>query len=306
MLSDLKLIIMGNGSAVPTRNANPSSQMLIYRGRQFLIDCGEGTQMQMIKCGLKTRRLNDILISHLHGDHFFGLFGMLSTFHLFGRDKDLNLFAPSPLKLLLEKVFETSDTRLRFKINFFPMEDFKSTPIIETDTFTINGFKLNHSVPTQGFVFREKTLPPKIDKSFVKSRGLTVKQINDIKSGYDFIDDDGKLYSNKDITSKSRSPLSYAYCSDTSYSEEIIEHIKGVKLLYHEATFDDSMLGMAETKKHSTASQAAKIAKLANVEKLILGHFSARFKSFDLLLNEARLIFPNSQISIQGEAYDIV
>lgn len=305
-MSDLKLIILGNGSAVPTRNANPSSQMLIYRGRQFLIDCGEGTQMQMIKYGVKTRRLNDIFISHLHGDHFFGLFGMLSTFHLFGRDKELNLFAPAPLKLLLEKVFETSDTRLRFKINFFPLEDFKSTPIIETDTFKINGFALNHSVPTQGFVFREKPLPPKIDKSFVKKIGLTVKQINAIKSGEDFIDDEGKLYPNKDITTKSRNPLSYAYCSDTSYSEEIIEHIKEVKLLYHEATFDDSMLGMAETKKHSTASQAAKIAKLAMVEKLILGHFSARFKSFELLLNEARNIFPNSQISVEGDTYNII
>lgn len=291
---------------MPTRNANPSSQMLIYRGRQFLIDCGEGTQMQMIKYGIKTRRLNDILISHLHGDHFYGLFGMLSTFHLFGRDNDLNLFAPSPLKILLEKVFETSDTRLRFKINFFPLEDFKSTPIIETDTFTLNGFKLNHSVPALGFVFREKPLPPKIDKSFVKNTGPTVEQINAIKSGSDFVDDEGKLYPNKEITTKSRSPLSYAYCSDTAYSEEIIEHIKGVKLLYHEATFDDSMLGMAETKKHSTASQAAKIAKLAQVEKLILGHFSARFKSFELLLNEAREIFPNSQISVEGDTYNII
>lgn len=304
-MSDLKLKILGNGSAVPTLNAKPSSQMLIYRGRQFLIDCGEGTQMQMIKYGVKSRRLNDILISHLHGDHFFGLFGMLSTFHLFGRDKDLNLFAPSPLKLLLEKVFETSDTRLRYKINFFPLEDFVSSPIIETSTFSISGFKLIHSVPTRGFVFREKELPLKIDKSFVKSKGLNVEQINNIKSGNDFIDMDGKLYTNEDITIKSRSPLSYAYCSDTAYSEEIIEHIKGVKLLYHEATFDNTMLDMAGTKKHSTASQAAQIAKLAEVEKLILGHFSARFKTFELLLNEARNIFPNSQISVEGDTYNI-
>jgi len=270
-----------------------------------MIDCGEGTQMQMIKYGIKSRRLDDIFISHLHGDHFFGLFGMLSTFHLFGRDKDLNLYSPQALKPLIESVFETAATRLNFKLNFFPLEDYKSTPLIETKSFIINCFDLDHSVPAWGFVFREKKGDLRIDKEFVKNRGLTVDQINSIKAGNDFIDEEGKAYKSKDITLNPRPPASYAFCSDTAYNESIAESIYKVNLLYHEASFDESMLELAGSKKHSTATQAAKIAKIAKVDKLLLGHFSARFKNYDLLLNEARQVFPNSHVSVEGDPYII-
>jgi ribonuclease Z len=304
-VSDLELNILGNGSAVPTKFAYPSSQMLTYRGNQFLIDCGEGTQMQIIKYKVKYRKLNNIFISHLHGDHFFGLFGLLSTFHLFGRENGLNIYAPANLKPLLDHVFKTSDTVLRFPLNFFPLEDFSNSPLLDKENFTLKCFKLKHSVPTYGFVFREKPLQRKINKEFIKGRDIETKHILEIKAGSDYVDDKGILFKNGEISQKPRNPLSYAYCSDTAYYEDIIEDIHGVKLLYHEATFDESMLDLADGKKHSTASQAARIAKLANVEKLLLGHFSARFKEFDTLLQQARDVFPNTFISVEGKPYQI-
>ncbi|NOY49458.1 MAG: ribonuclease Z [Chlorobi bacterium] len=304
-MGDLELNILGNGSAVPTKFGNPSSQMLTYRGNQFLIDCGEGAQMQIIRYKVKYRRLNNIFISHLHGDHFFGLFGLLSTFHLFGRENAIDIFAPAKLKPLLDHVFRTSDTVLRFPLNFLPLEDFSDTPLLDKESFTIRSFKLKHSVPTYGFVFREKPLQRKINKEFIKGRAIKTKHILEIKAGSDYVDDKGILYKNGEISQKPRNPLSYAYCSDTAYHEDIVEDIHGVKLLYHEATFDESMLEMADDKKHSTAAQAARIAKLANVEKLLLGHFSARFKEFDTLLQQARDVFPNTFISVEGKPYQI-
>lgn len=304
-MSNLKLQILGNGSAVPTKLANPTSQLLTYKGRQFLIDCGEGSQIQLIKYKIKYRNLNTILISHLHGDHFFGLFGLISTLNLYGREKPLNVYAHASLKKLLDDVFKVSDTKLKFQLNFFPLEDFISSNIIEKDDFFIKSIPLKHSVPTSGFVFREKEKLRKIKKDFVAEFHPDPHQIKLIKEGEDFISERGELHLNKNISDDPLPPVSYAFCSDTAFAPEIVEDIKAVNLMYHEATFDNSMLGMAEIKKHVTSSQAAEIARLAQVKKLILGHVSARFKNFDTIVAEAKEIFPNTEMSIQGVDYII-
>ena len=299
----LKLTILGNGSAVPTATANPTSQLLTYDGDQFMFDCGEGTQMQLIKFRIKHRKLNNIFISHLHGDHFYGLIGLISTFNLFGRDKPLTVYAPADLEKLINVQLTASNTKLKFQLIFKHLEDVKTSLLIETDTFKICTFLLKHSVPTWGFVFREKILLRKISKEFVKNNTLSSVQIINIKQGSDFTDNNGVFYPNKEISNPPRKVLSYAYCSDTAYDESIIPHIKNADLLYHEATFDKSMEDVAADKMHSTAAQAALIAEKSNAKKLMLGHYSARFKDTSVLLNEAKYIFSNTILSIEGQTY---
>jgi len=305
-LSDLKLCILGNGSAVPTSYSNPSSQILNYKGTQFLFDCGEGTQMQMIKYRIKHRKLDNIFISHLHGDHFYGLIGLISTFHLFGRDRKLTIYAPQELEELIQHQLKISNTNLRFELEYVHLEQMSDKIICEGNDFEIRSFPLKHSVPCWGFVFRQKIAALRIKKDFVLQKKMTPKQIVDVKNGGDFTDDKGVFFPNKEITNPPKPPLSYAYCSDTAYYESVVEKISGVTLLYHEATFDTQMLEVAVEKQHSTACQAALIAKKAGVSKLLLGHFSARFSNLTVLEQEAQSVFPNSFLSREGETYDII
>jgi len=304
-LSDLKLCILGNGSAVPTSYSNPSSQILSYKGTQFLFDCGEGTQMQMIKYKIKHRKLDNIFISHLHGDHFYGLIGLISTFHLFGRDKKLTIYAPQDLEDLINYQLNISNTNLRFDLEFVHLEKMTDKILCDGEDFEIKSFPLKHSVPCWGFVFRQKPTARRIKKDFVLQKELNPKQITDIKNGADFTDEKGVFFSNSEITKPPKPALSYAYCSDTVYYEPVVENIKGVTLLYHEATFDNQMLDVAVEKLHSTAQQAAEIAKKAAVSKLLLGHFSARFSDLRVLEQEAQSVFPNSYVSREGETYEI-
>ena len=302
-MSLLKLTILGKGAAVPTAYCNPSSQLLTYEGKQFLIDCGEGTQMQMIKHKVRYRKLEHIFISHLHGDHFYGLIGMISTFHLYGRKKPLTVFAPADLEDLILYQLKISKTALNYKLTFVHLETSLNSPLYEDDDFIISSFPLKHSMPCWGFVFKEKPLLRKIKKDFIKEKGIKSEQIIKIKLGNDYEDSHGVVYPNNEISDPPRKSLSYAYCSDTAYDETIISHIKDVCLLYHEATFDNSMEKVAIEKLHSTAAQAAQIAKKSKSLKLLLGHFSARFKDTAILLNEAREIFPNTYLSKEGQTF---
>ena len=304
-MSDLKLTILGNGSAVPTSFSSPSSQLLTSEKSQFLFDCGEGTQMQMIKFKVKYRKLENIFISHLHGDHYYGLIGLISTFHLFGREKPLTIYASSALEGLICSQLKVSNTKLCYKLNFVHLEDFSDQVLIEDDTYTIRCFPLIHSIPTWGFVYREKLRKSRINKDFLNDKSLSLEQILKIKGGDDFIDDKGKKHDNSIITIPPKKPLSYAYCSDTAYNELIIDKIKDASLLYHEATFDNAMKKVATEKMHSTAAQAAMIAKKSMSSKLLLGHFSARFNDTNILLKEARELFPNTFISKEGHTYNI-
>ncbi len=300
-MNQFELTILGNGSAVPTAFQNPSSQLLQYNNQHFLIDCGEGTQMQMIKFGKSAQKLNRIFISHLHGDHYFGLVGLISTLHLYGRRQPLHLYAPKQLKNLLDLQFKLSDTHLMFDLVFYSLPE--RGLIYEDKNLTVETFPLNHRIETHGFVFREKPRQRKLLKDFVNTWHPGIAEMHQIKEGFDFVNAEGVLMKNSDITIDPPKACSYAYCSDTVYDERIIPHIQGVDLLYHEATFDDALIDVAGAKFHSTARQAALIAQKAGVKKLLLGHFSARYKDPLHLLSEAREEFENSWLSQQGESY---
>lgn len=270
-----------------------------------MIDCGEGTQMQMIKFKIKHRKLNHIFISHLHGDHFYGLIGLLSTFHLYGRKDPLTIYAPAELEGLIRFQLMVSKTALKYELKFKSLEIIGDAALFEDDEIEIKAFALKHSIPSWGFVFREKPRKRRINKEFIVEKDLATKDILSIKQGNDFIDAKGVWYSNDLISTSARKPLSYAYCSDTAFYEPIVEHIRGVDILYHEATFDNSMENIAIDKQHSTARHAAQIAKMSKVKKLLLGHFSARFNDTGILLKEAKEIFSNTQISEEGRTYYI-
>ena len=303
-MKDFTVSILGNGSAVPTAYQNPSSQLVKYKGLRFLVDCGEGTQMQFIKYGFSYRNLSHIFISHMHGDHYLGLVGLISTFHLFDRKKPLHVYGPEPLESIVYQQFSVSDTHLQFDLTFHPLSG--EQLLYDDPRIRIFSFPLKHSVPTWGFRFQEKENSEKrLDKDFVAKYRPKIAEMRKIKQGADYITDDGQVFKNEDITIPGPSPRSYAYCSDTLYDEAIVPNLKGVNLLYHEATFDTASSAKATEKMHSTAAQAAKIAQMAGAGRLLLGHFSARFSNLLPLLKEATDIFPHTLISKQGSTYEI-
>jgi ribonuclease Z len=297
--------ILGNGSAVPTSFQNPTSQLVTYGSKRFMIDCGEGTQMQMIKYKTGHRNLDHIFISHLHGDHFFGLVGLVNAFHLFGRQKPLHIYAPADTKKVIDVQLEVSKTTLRYPLVYHNLEENCGEPLFEDNNLVVSCFPLNHRIPAYGFLFKEKPGERKLKKSFVNEFNPSIEQMHAIKLGLDFETETGQLISNREITNDPPSPRSYAFCSDTAYFEEIIPHIQKVTLLYHEATFDNSQEDMAKEKFHSTAAQAALIAKKAQAGKLLLGHFSARFREKDHLLQEARAVFSDTILSREGDCYEV-
>ena len=304
-MSDFYVTILGNGSAVPTSNQHPSCQIVKLTNAQFMIDCGEGSQMQMIKFGIKHRNLDHIFISHLHGDHYFGIFGLISTFHLFGRKDPLNIYAPIDLKSLIDHQLRISRTNIKFKINFYPLEEAKKSPILIYRDYEVLVFSLNHRIPTWGIKISKASKDRNIDKDFVSRYKPTVDQILEIKQGKDFITESGLMIQNSDITLPQKPKLTYAYCSDTAYDESLIPILKDVDLLYHEATFDHKLEDIAIDKFHATSAQAALLAKKANVGSLLLGHYSARFESLEVLLSEAKTVFPGSLLSEEGKSYEI-
>ena len=295
--------ILGNASAVPTTDRNLTAQIVQYGTNRFLVDCGEGTQLQMIRYRVKQTNLNHILISHLHGDHFYGLFGLISTFHLYGRTKPLSIFAPVALKDLLDHVLRVSNTTLRFELNFYSLEDFGGRPVYENDHFRITCFPVVHRIPAWGFRFEEKHGVRKVNKAFITKYKPEIADIKAIKAGNGYQAPDGKMLTHEEITEDPIKPRSYVYCADTAYDTSLIPHLRGSDLIYHEATFDDSMEALAVEKHHATARQAALQAKQAQVKKLMLGHFSARHTSLDGLLQEARSVFNNTILSEEGTRY---
>ena len=297
--------ILGNASAVPTAHSNLSAQLIAYGRKRFLVDCGEGTQHQLFKLHLKQSHIDHILISHLHGDHFYGIFGLISTFHLFGREKTLHLYAPAPLEKLISQVLEASQTQLRYPLLFHALEDLNEDPLYQDDQLVIKCFPVSHRIATWGFLFRETRKIRKINKKFIESHQPSISHIKAIKAGDGYITSSGTVLSHLDVTDAPPKSRSYAYCADTAYHEPIIPEIFKADLIYHEATFDNSMQQLAQQKYHSTAQQAAVLAKKAEVGQLLLGHFSARHKDLTTLLQEAKAIFPSTEISIEGVTYKI-
>ena len=304
-MSDFKVTILGNGSAVPTASQHPSSQIVMLANEQFMIDCGEATQMQMIKFKIKHRNLDHIFISHLHGDHYFGIFGLISTFHLFGRKKPLNIYAPAELESLIAHQLRISKTNLHFQLNFHRLEDYESSPILIYKDFIVKIFPLYHRMPTWGVRISREDKELRIDKNFILKYNPKVEQIHAIKLGGDYISESGKVIKNKEITLSSKPIKTYVYCSDTAYNEKLINEVKKADLLYHEATFDNLMEELAKEKFHSTSAHAATLAKEAGVDQLLLGHYSARFEDLTELLMQAQVIFPKTELSEEGKSYTI-
>lgn len=300
-----KLHIIGSGSALPTKNHFPTSQVLELREKQYMIDCGEGTQIRMSQMGLKTTRLGHVFISHLHGDHCFGLIGMISTFGMLKRTADLHIHAHPDLERLLTPLLNYFCTDISFKIEFHPIDPSINQLIFEDRSIEVYTIPLKHRVPTCGFLFQEKPGLRHIKRDMIDFYNVPVSKIGKIKLGEDFITDEGKTILNETFTLPPTPTLKFAFCSDTAYSESIIPIIRDADLLYHEGTFAESELVRARQTMHSTARQAAEIAKKANVKKLILGHFSARYISKNILLKEAKEVFENTELADDMKYFEL-
>ncbi len=298
---NFELLILGSSSAAPTSQRNPSAQLLNVAERFFLIDCGEATQIQLRKYKTKFQKIDHILISHLHGDHFLGLPGLLSSMHLLGRKQELNIYCPPELKEIIDKINSVSDTRINYPIKWHFTKNKGLNLIFEDDKVEVHSFPMKHRIFCTGFLFKEKPLPRKIDKFKLEKYKVSVADIHNLRKGEDIINEAGKKIKNKDLTIDPSEPRSFAYCSDTIYDVDLVKFIKGVDLLYHESTFLNDKEKRAQETFHSTAEQAAKIAKLAKVKQLLLGHYSARYPDIDDFLKEASPFFNNLLLATEGK-----
>lgn len=301
----MKLTILGSSSALPTSERYPSAHVLDAHERLFLIDCGEGTQMQLRKNRVRFGKINHIFISHLHGDHIFGIYGLLSSFSLMGRKVPLHLYAPENYQQILRSHLNDFDINLSFEIDFIPLKGNDPFLILDDKYLTVNAFPLQHRIPAFGFLFKEKLSDRNIVKEKIAEFKIPTVRIPAIKKGEDFITPDGSVIPNCELTLPPPEPLSYAYCSDTSYFKRLASFVKGVTLLYHEATFDKSLSKLAEITGHSTTLDAAKTALKADAGSLIIGHFSSRYKSVSFLVEESREIFPQTYAAIDGKSYEV-
>ena len=292
--------ILGCGSALPTTRHNASSQVLNIREKLFMIDCGEGTQTQLRRSKLKFSRLNHIFISHLHGDHCFGLIGLLSTFGLLGRTATMHIYSPKELESLMLPQIDFFCKGMDYKIEFHPFETQQPTLIYDDRSVCVETIPLKHRIPCCGFLFKEKATANHIKRDMIDFYQIPIYMRNRIKNGEDYVLEDGTVVPNARLTMPSEPPRAYAYCSDTRYQPKIIEQIEGVDLLFHEATFASSELVRARKTFHSTASQAAQIARDAKVKRLLIGHFSARYEDERILLDEAAAVFPETMLASEN------
>lgn len=298
-----EVTILGSSSATPVYNRNPSAQLLNCNEKCYLIDCGEGTQQQLIKYNIKSARIDYIFISHLHGDHYFGLIGLLSSLHLNGRIKEMKIFGPQALLEILEIQFKYSDTVLRYPLEFTAIDATESAVIFENADLTVKSIILNHRIPCTGFVFEQKPRQRKLIKE--KTETVPVAYYTALKKGVDVTLPDGTVLLSSEYTTEADTPRSYAYCSDTLYDERYFETIKNCSTLYHEATFLHELLDRANETHHTTALQAAQIAQKVGANKLLIGHFSSRYKTLNLLLEEAQSVFENTELALEGKTFNL-
>lgn len=300
-----EVTILGSSSATPIFNRNPTAQALNVNERLYLIDCGEGTQQQMLRFEVKASRIDHIFISHLHGDHYLGLIGLLSSLHLNGRKDPLKLFCPAPLKEIIELQFKYSETHLQYTIEYVFTDPLKPGIILENHDVTVETIPLNHRIPCTGFLFREKKRLRKLIKEKVEQLNIPIEFYSRLKKGDDYVAPDGFVYKNDQLTTDSAEPRTYAYCSDTLYDLSYFDQIQGVNMLYHEATFLHNMLDRAKETHHTTAWQAGDVAAKVGAHQLLIGHFSARYKTLNDLLDEAQSVFPETDLAIEGRTFQI-
>ncbi|NNT72924.1 ribonuclease Z [Flavobacterium sp. IMCC34852] len=300
----MRLTILGCYAATPRTITNPTSQVLEIRNRMFLIDCGEGTQVQLRKNKLKFSKINHIFISHLHGDHFYGLVGLISTFMLLNRQTDLHVYGPKGIKEIILLQLRYSNSFTGYNLYFHELESKESEVIFEDEKVIVKTIPLKHRVYTNGYLFQEKPKERKLNVEAVEKYKIDTAYFRKIKYGGDITLDNGTVIPNAELSFDPEPTKNYAFCSDTMYDETLIPLIQDVDVLYHETTFLESEANKAEKTMHSTAKEAARIAKLANVKQLLLGHYSTRYSSIELFKQEAETIFPNVLLGDDGKVFD--
>lgn len=300
-----EVTILGSSSATPTADRHPSAQVLNVRDNLMLIDCGEATQNQMLHYRISHSRIAAIFISHLHGDHYLGLNGLIATINFQGRDKPLDIFGPEPLERLILEHFKYSGTHLKFPLRFHATQDQEMKQIWETENFEVFSIPLIHRIPTTGFLFREKVGLRHINVEACEALEIPYAHYQDLKEGKDYTDSNGVKYANDNLTFPPSAVRSYAYVSDTRFFEELAAQIQGVDMLYHESTFLHELKERAEETLHTTALDAGRMAEMAKVKKLIIGHYSARYRDLTPLLDEARTLFENSHLAIEGSRFSV-
>ncbi|WP_339728874.1 ribonuclease Z [Maribacter stanieri] len=300
----MRLTVLGCYAATPRTLTNPTSQVLEINNHIVLIDCGEGTQVELRRHKIKFSRINHIFISHLHGDHFFGLPGFISTMRLLGREKELHVYGPKGIKEAITLLLKLGDSWTNYPLLFHELSSKESELIFEDEKISVTTIPLDHRVYTNGFLFREKIGKRKLNIDAAEAYGIDKAYYHNIKNGKNITLDNGKVVDNKELTFDPPAPKSYAFCSDTIYDESLAAKIKDVDILYHESTFLESEVDLATKTKHATAKQAAKVAKDANVKTLVLGHYSTRYKSIELFKEEASTVFPNVLLADDGKTLD--
>ncbi|RYF89439.1 MAG: ribonuclease Z [Chitinophagaceae bacterium] len=299
----IALAILGNNSAIPAFGRNPTSQVLQVVDENFLIDCGEGTQLKLSEYKIKRSRINHIFISHMHGDHYFGLIGLISSMALLGRTADLHIYAPAELQQIIELQLQAAHTTLPFSMHFYALG--KEGHLCETKKMKIECFKVNHRIACWGFIFREKKNSRSIVPERVRAYEVPAAFYEALQQGADYSNKKGTIIPNEELTIAAPAAKSYAYCADTLYDESIAEKVKNVDLLYHETTYLQDLHVRARERFHSTTAQAAAIAKLSCARKLLIGHFSSKYEVLDEFLNETQAIFPNTELALEGTCYSI-
>ncbi|MBN8663937.1 MAG: ribonuclease Z [Chitinophagales bacterium] len=293
--------ILGNNSALPAYDRHPTAQVVTLNDQLFLIDCGEGTQMQMARYKIRRSKINHIFISHLHGDHYFGLIGLLTSMGLLGRDNPLHLYAPAPLEKIIALQLEAASTTLPFTLHFHPVT--RPGQILDNPKFSVEAFATQHRIPCFGYIIREKRNPRRIHKENVVAYNIPAAFYDQLKQGADYVTKDGTVIQNELVTLPNLAPRSYAFCADTIYDEQIAETVRGVNLLYHETTYLADQAERAASRFHTTTAQAAAIASKAGAEKLLIGHFSSKYETLDAFLAETKQFFPQTQLATEGTTF---
>ena len=304
-MEPFRVHILGCGSALPTLHHNASAQVVEIRGKLFLVDCGEGTQVQLRRSRLRFTKISAVFITHLHGDHCFGLIGMLSTFGLLGRTARLAIYAPAALENMLKQQMQLFCHDFDYEVDFHAVDTTQQQVIYEDRSLTVETIPLEHRMPCCGYLFREKPSLPHIRRDMIDFYQIPTSQINNIKAGADWITPDGEVVKNERLVEPADPPRSYAYCSDTRYIPTLHERIKGVSTLYHESTYGEDNLLMAQKYFHSTARQAALVARDAGVGRLLLGHYSSRYEDEQILLREAQEVFENTSLTDENTFFDV-
>ncbi len=295
--------ILGNNSAVPAFDRHPTSQVVTHDGNNYLVDCGEGTQIQLIKYKIRRSRISHIFISHLHGDHYFGLPGLVNTLSLLSHQQELYIFGPSPLKEIIELQLKVADAALCYPLHIHHITG--PATLLDTDKITVKCFRTNHRIECYGFSFTEKKQPRRLNPEKAKEYEIPQSFYERLKNGEDYQKKDGSIIKNGQVTEPALPGRRYAFCADTKYDESLIPHIEGFDMIYHETTYLDNMRERAEVRFHSTSKQAAELASKAGVKKLLIGHFSSKYDTLEEFEHEAREIFPNTELALEGVSYEV-